>query len=75
MIENLGKFGKSRILKLSNKIWGESKKKSVGKGCCCSICKPGKDPSLAESYRPITLTSHLEKIMEKIVNERLFLRN
>lgn len=26
MIENLGKFGKSRIVKLSNKIWGESKK-------------------------------------------------
>jgi len=28
------------------------------------ICKPGKDPSLAESYRPIALTSHVGKIME-----------
>jgi len=35
------------------------------------ICKPGKDPSLAESYRPIALTSHVGKIMEKIINERL----
>lgn len=38
---------------------------------CVIICKPGKDPNLAESYRPIALTSHVGKIMEKMINETL----
>lgn len=34
------------------------------------ICKPGKEPSLAESYRPVAMTSHVTKLMEKILNDR-----
>ncbi|KAI5721502.1 hypothetical protein M8J77_021610 [Diaphorina citri] len=36
------------------------------------IPKPNKDPKLSESYRPITLASCLFKILEKIVNDRLY---
>ena len=35
------------------------------------IFKPGKDPSLSESYRPISLLSSLSKILEKIVKIKL----
>lgn len=35
------------------------------------IRKPGKDGSRPGSYRPIALTSHICKLMERMVNERL----
>jgi Reverse transcriptase (RNA-dependent DNA polymerase) len=35
------------------------------------IPKPGKDPENLDSYRPISLTSCLGKIMEKMVNKTL----
>lgn len=35
------------------------------------ILKPGKDPSLSSSYRPIALSSVLAKIMEHLINNRL----
>lgn len=36
------------------------------------IVKPGKDPNQCESYRPISLLSSLSKILEKIINEKLW---
>ena len=33
-----------------------------------SLVKPVKDPSYADSYKPIALTSNLCKLMEKMVN-------
>lgn len=35
------------------------------------IPKPGKDPSLTSSYRPISLLSNLGKLLEKIILRRL----
>ncbi|GFX24678.1 hypothetical protein TNCV_3344581 [Trichonephila clavipes] len=41
------------------------------------ILKPGKNPKLAESYRPISLLPILSKLAEKIISTRLnaFLEN
>jgi hypothetical protein len=36
-----------------------------------SILKPGKDPNEPESFLPISLTSCICKIMERMVNKRL----
>ncbi|GFW98510.1 putative RNA-directed DNA polymerase from transposon BS [Trichonephila clavipes] len=35
------------------------------------ILKPGKDPTLAESHRPISLLPVLSKLAEKIISARL----
>lgn len=35
------------------------------------IRKPGKDPSKPENYKPIALTSHICKLMEQMVSERI----
>ncbi|GFV12430.1 hypothetical protein TNCV_1792091 [Trichonephila clavipes] len=35
------------------------------------ILKPGKNPKLAESYRPISLLPILSKLAEKIISTRL----
>ena len=35
------------------------------------ILKPDKDPHLASSYRPISLTNSISKIMEKMITIRM----
>lgn len=60
------------VLQFFNSIWEQqilptSWKHSV----IIPILKPGKDPSLPASYRPIALTSCLCKLMEKMINFRL----
>ena len=37
------------------------------------ILKPGKDASIVGSYRPISLLSCLEKVIEKLVFRRLYM--
>lgn len=64
MIKNLSNPRKTILVKCSK--YGKKVETII-----VPVCKPGKDPALAESYRPIALTSHLGKIMEKMVNERL----
>lgn len=72
MLNNLSNRGKEVLLKLYNKVWEVGSLPSqLKESIIVPICKPGKDPSLAESYRPIALTSHVSKTMEKIINERL----
>ena len=60
------------ILQLFNKIWEEGKMpKSWKSAVILPFNKPGKDPNNAGNYRPIALTSHLCKWMEKILVRRL----
>ena len=40
-------------------------------GVICAIPKPGKDPSLVTSYRPITMLSCVGKLLERILKRRL----
>lgn len=43
------------------------------RGKIIPILKPGKDPSVPTSYRPITLLSAISKIFERLILERLLL--
>ena len=57
----------SVILKLFNKIWREGLvPKSWKSALILPFRKPGKDQKVPGNYRPIALTSHLCKWMEKI---------
>ncbi|GFX16884.1 probable RNA-directed DNA polymerase from transposon X-element [Trichonephila clavipes] len=46
-------------------------RKSPGRDVVVPILKPGKDPKLAESHRPISLLPVLSKLAEKIISARL----
>ncbi|MGL5590845.1 MAG: RNA-directed DNA polymerase, partial [Metamycoplasmataceae bacterium] len=60
------------ILELFNKIWREGKVPGMWKrAIILPFLKPGKDPESPENYRPIALTSHLCKWMEKMIVQRL----
>uniref|UniRef100_A0A3B5QMN0 Reverse transcriptase domain-containing protein n=1 Tax=Xiphophorus maculatus TaxID=8083 RepID=A0A3B5QMN0_XIPMA len=60
------------ILKLFNKIWKEgSIPNSWKRAIILPFNKPGKDPTCPNNYRPIVLTSHFSKWMEKIIVNRL----
>ncbi len=60
------------VLYLFNKIWKEGKMpKSWKSALLLPFKKSGKDPNNAGNYRPIALTSHLCKWMEKILVRRL----
>ena len=72
MLENLGERGKEFLVKLFNKVWQEGTIPSCWKESVdIPIKKPGKDPTLPDSYRPIALTSQMGKVMERMVNDRL----
>ena len=51
------------ILSLIPKIWRKTK--------VIAIEKPGKDPRLAESYRPISLLTTCYKLLERLVLHRV----
>ena len=72
MLENLGERGKEVLVKLFNKVWQEGIIPSCWKeSVVIPIKKPGMDPTLPDSYRPIALTSQMGKVMERMVNDRL----
>ena len=69
---HLTKKGKDRLLSIINRSWMESKVPSEWKmGIIIPVPKPGKDASMLESYRPVTLTSCIAKLAERMVKERL----
>ena len=60
------------LLALYNRIWCSGEfPASWGVAVVLPIPKPGKDHLLATNYRPISLTSCLCKVLEKMVNGRL----
>lgn len=72
MLENLTDKVKEVLMCLYNKVWTEG---IIPRGWKESIIipikKPGKDPQIPSSYRPIALTSQMGKTMERIINDRL----
>lgn len=61
-----------KLLGLYNKVWVEGRLPIIGKeAIIIPITKPGKDPTNPANYRPIALTSHVGKIMERRFVERM----
>jgi ribonuclease HI len=72
MIKQLGEKEQETLLGIYNSIWQQGNyPEEWRKALTIPIQKPGKDPENPESYRPISLTSCLGKVMEKMVNRRL----
>jgi hypothetical protein len=72
MIKQLGEKEKETLLGIYNNIWKQgSYPEEWRTALTAPIQKPGKDPENPGSYRPISLTSCLRKVMEKMVYRRL----
>ena len=73
MIKHLGPKAKEVLLTFINKTWSEGYLPSQWRTAVITpILKKGKPPSSPKSYRPISLTSCLGKLVEKMVNARLY---
>ena len=72
MIINLGKTALYKLLEIYNKSWEEgSLPQSRREATMIPIHKPRKSKTEATSYRPISLTSCMVKLLERIINTRL----
>lgn len=72
MIKVLTDPQKQLVLDMFNKSWVEGHLPNSWKEAdILPIPKPGKDLTIAASYRPISLLSCMGKLMEKMVNTRL----
>ena len=72
MLKHLPEQTLELFLDLYNHIWSTGTyPKSWSEAVVVPIPKPGKDATIASSYRPIAMTSCLAKTMERMVNNRL----
>ena len=72
MVEHLPSAAKNTFLTALNKLWmSEVYPDQWKREIKLPFLKPGKDPSQPSSYRPISLTSCICKLFERMVNHRL----
>ena len=72
MLLKLSERGTETLLRLYNLSWDTKTCPNEWKQAeIIAITKPGKDPSITTSYRPISLLSCISKLMERIVQTRL----
>jgi len=72
MLQHLSKRSTKILLELYNRVWSEGKMPQDWRHSIVKpVLKAGKDPQAISSYRPISLTSTIGKIMEKLVTNRL----
>ena len=72
LIKHLPPHMKEFLLYLFNKCWKEGSIPSIWKeSIVIPIHKQGKNPNDINSYRPISLTSQVCKLMEKLIHTRL----
>ena len=73
MIVNLSGYGRMFLLNLINKTWKNGKlPKSWKKATVIPILKKDKPKEKVNSYRPISLTSCIGKIAERMINSRIY---
>ena len=71
-LRNLTSVAKSRLLEVANLSWlSEEVPRAWRQGIIVPTLKHGKPVSEAESYRPISLTSNIAKVVERLVAARL----
>ncbi len=72
LLKHLSLESQEKLLMLYNRVCEEGRiPKSWKEAVIIPIRKPGKDPSRPGNYRPIALTSHICKLKECMINERL----
>jgi ribonuclease HI/exonuclease III len=72
MVKHMPNSTLTLLLQLYNGLWKQGKLINNWKcAIIIPICKPGQDPHNIDSYRPISLTSVLCKLMERMVTSRL----
>ena len=72
MIKELGPKARQLILHIYNEIWkGSPIPQRWRTAIILPLLKDGKDPASPASYRPISLTDCLGKILEKVIADRL----
>ena len=72
MLSNLSEQALHHVLRLYNTSWMEGTIPDPWRhSIVIPMLKDGKDPTRPDSYRPISLTSHLCKLMESMVVGRL----
>ena len=73
MIVNLGSKGKLYLLDFINRTWRESALPAAWRTATINpILKKGKKAGEPRNYRPISLTSSIGKLAERMVNYRLY---
>eukprot|EP01059_Diplonema_ambulator_P022250 TRINITY_DN373_c0_g2_i4.p1 TRINITY_DN373_c0_g2~~TRINITY_DN373_c0_g2_i4.p1 ORF type:complete len:1476 (+),score=293.52 TRINITY_DN373_c0_g2_i4:2254-6681(+) len=72
MMMHLSREGREVLLQLFNRSWSTGRVPNTWRtALVIPVLKPGKDPMLLSSYRPISLTSCVCKLMERMVNARM----
>ena len=72
LLQNLGPQAKSVLLNIYNASWkNASVPQAWREATMIPIHKKGKDKAKADSYRPISLTSCVGKLMERLINTRM----
>ena len=72
LIQHLGPIAKEFLLHIYQRCWrGEGIPSKWRTAVIKTLLKDGKDPKKTTSYRPISLTSCLGKILERIIADRL----
>ena len=73
MITELGAMGKEVLLRIINLSWETGTlPKNWRNSYIIPVLKKGKNPKDLKSYRPISLTSCIGKVAERMINKRLY---
>ncbi|GFX71631.1 reverse transcriptase domain-containing protein [Trichonephila clavipes] len=72
MVQHFGNLAKKELLEIFNLSWATGKLPKIWKlSTVIPILKPNKNASECKNYRPISLTSTLYKLMERVIHRRL----
>ena len=70
-IKHLGYKARTALLNFFNLVWNTSVPANWKKAIIIPVLKPGKSARDISNYRPISLTSHIAKLMERMISTRL----